>query len=254
VVDFHSMGLHHVVPCHPSRKLAQSDLDTPFSPTMHISACLPYALLVAVLPISSSASQVPWDQPSTISRTLVDALGDDPDYTSLLVLLQRTKLIPTLNKLNGSTFFAPTNDAIKKHSLRNPLWRTALEDTTWLVPDNIQEKLRQQLFYHLLNETLLALPTEANVPFYKTLLYPRKPLDPPSREPPPYPPWMPIPGGTLGGEPQRLRLAAHDQEVRVAVDAFGKGGAKIVKGLQDAGNGILLGIDDVIEPPADLGE
>lgn len=191
-------------------------------------------------------------QPLATSTTLVDALNADPDYTSLLRLFQRTRLIPTLNKLNGSTLFAPTNDAIKHHSLRNPLWLAALEGTTALT-DNIQERLRQQLFYHLLNESLPSLPSPGSVPFYKTLLYPRKPLDSPTHEPPPYPPWMPIPNGTLGSEPQRLRLAARGDKVHVAVDALGKGGAMVVKDVHDAGNGILLGINKIIEPPADLG-
>ena len=64
---------------------------------------------------------------------------------------------------------------------------------------------------------------------------------------------MPVPNGTLGHEPQRLRLAAHGEEAFVGVDAFGKGGTSVVKGRVDAGNGILLGIDDVLEPPKRLG-
>ncbi|KAF8167748.1 carnitine acyl carnitine carrier [Crassisporium funariophilum] len=217
---------------------------------MHLRACLPLALLSLCLPCNSS--QIPWTSPSTKSTTLVDALNADPDYSSLLYLLQRARLIPTLNRLNGSTFFAPTNEAIKRHSLTNSLWRSVLEDGYDYVPDNVQEQLRQQLFYHLLNYTLSGVPAEPDVQVHKSLLFPRKPFEPPSRDPPPSPPWMPLPGGTLGGEPQRLRLAAHGQVANVGVDAFGKGGAKIIKGIQDAGNGILLGIADVLEPPADM--
>ena len=217
---------------------------------MHISACL--HLWAALLPLLSSAAQTPIEQPAATSTTLVDVLNADPDYTSLLRLFQRTKLIPTLNKLNGSTLFAPTNDAIKKASLQDPLWLAAFQTTIELLTDNVQEQLRQQLFYHLLNESLPSLPSSGNVTFYKTLLYPRKPLEPP-REPPPNPPWMPIPNGTLGCEPQRLRLAAQEGKTHVAVDAFGKGGAKIVKEGQNAGNGVIFGIDEVIVPPPDLG-
>jgi solute carrier family 25 carnitine/acylcarnitine transporter 20/29 len=221
---------------------------------MHIPTRLPVLLLLAGVSICAKSSQLAWTAPSTSSITLVDALGDDPDYSSLLRLLQRARLIPTLNKLNGSTLFAPTNDAIAKHALTNSLWLSALEDTAQFLPDNVQEQLRQQLFYHMLNATLLALPSETEVLVHKTLLYPRKPLDPPSHEPPPYPPWMPIPGGTLGGEPQRIRVAAQGKDASVGTDAFGKGGVKIVKGVQDAGNGMLLGIDQVLEPPPDLGK
>jgi solute carrier family 25 carnitine/acylcarnitine transporter 20/29 len=220
---------------------------------MRISACLHCALWAALLPFLSSATQTPLEEPAPTSTTLVDALNADPDYTSLLRLFQRTKLIPTLNRLNGSTLFAPTNDAIKKASLQDPIWLAAFQGPKERLTDNVQEQLRQQLFYHLLNESLATLPSSDNTSFYKTLLYPRKPLDPPSREPPPNPPWMPIPNGTLGREPQRLRVAAQESKPHVAVDAFGKGGVKIVKDGKNAGNGIIFGIDEIIIPPADLG-
>ncbi|KDR85352.1 hypothetical protein GALMADRAFT_234173 [Galerina marginata CBS 339.88] len=219
---------------------------------MHLTACLPLALLAAILPVLSSPQQSPWSSPSSTSITLVDALSADPDYTSLLHLLQRTRLIPTLNRLNGSTLFAPTNDAIKKHSLTNSLWRNVLQDQSGFVPDNVQEELRQQLLYHLLNVSISEIPAESRVSVYKTLLYPQKPIDPPSRDPPPSPPWMPIPNGTLGTEPQRLRMAAHKDGAHVGVDSFGKNGVKVVKELQDAGNGMLLGIAEVLETPPGL--
>jgi solute carrier family 25 carnitine/acylcarnitine transporter 20/29 len=221
---------------------------------MRFGTSLPIALLALAIPSLATPSQTSWKAPSTSSRTLVDALNDDPDYSSLLHLLQRTRLIPTLNKLNGSTLFAPTNEAIAKHASKHSLWQSVLEDSSDLVPDNIQEQLRQQLFYHLLNESISAIPSEPTVSEYKTLLYPRKSLSPPSKDPPPYPPWMPIPGGTLGGEPQRIRLATHDNSVSIGADYNGKAGASIVKGLQDAGNGMLLGIGEVLEPPPDLGK
>lgn len=64
---------------------------------------------------------------------------------------------------------------------------------------------------------------------------------------------MPIPGGTLGGDPQRLRVAARNDGVWVGSNAFGDGGVHIVKGPSVASNGVLLGIDGVLEPPSDLG-
>ncbi|KAJ7099615.1 hypothetical protein C8R43DRAFT_1092346 [Mycena crocata] len=202
---------------------------------------LPFLLL----PVSVFSAQI-----AIQSTTLVDALSADPDYTSLLRLLQRARLIPTLNRLNGSTLFAPTNDAIKRHDL----W-SAVVDDNFIVSDNIQEQLRQQLFYHLLNYTLPAVPEPPHPPqVLQTLHFPRSPLEPPSKEPPPLPPWMPVPGGSLGSEPQRLRVAARDQGAWVGVDAFGKGGVEIVKGKVDAGNGLLLGIDGVLVPPPDLAQ
>lgn len=190
--------------------------------------------------------------PSTSSTTVVDVLGDDPDYTHLLRLLQRTRLIPTLNRLSNCTLFAPTNDAIERYSASHSLWQSVL-DSEDFVPDNVQEKLRQQLFYHLLNYTPSALPVDNGIPVVlETLHFPHAP-QPPSKDPPPSPPWLPLPEGTLGGRPQKLRIVSKDNTAWVGVDARGKGGAKIVKGVVNAGNGILLGIADVLEPPKDLG-
>ncbi|OCH96057.1 hypothetical protein OBBRIDRAFT_809306 [Obba rivulosa] len=214
--------------------------------------CYPLALL-ALLPLSV-ASQLPLQPsaPHTESFNLVDALGADEDYTSLLTLLKHARLIPTLNRLNGSTFFAPTNDAIKHHASSNSLWQMALTDTSSELKDNIQEQLRQELFYHLLNYTMTMLPTEQLPQMHRTLLYPRTSTEPPSHEPPPYPPWMPIPGGTLGGEPQRLRVAYRDESVWAGVDAAGNQGVKVVKEAVNTSNGLLLGVGEWIEPPPDL--
>jgi solute carrier family 25 carnitine/acylcarnitine transporter 20/29 len=220
---------------------------------MRLWGCLPLAIVAVLFP-PVSPSQLSWQsQPAISSSTLVDALSADPDYTSLLRLLQKARLIPTLNRLNGSTLFAPTNDAIKRHTSSNALWRTITEVDTFVMNDNVQEQLRQQLFYHLLNYSVTTLPVESHPQVHETLLFPDIPLEPPSREPPPSPPWMPIPGGTLGGEPQRLRIAARDEAAWVGVDAFGNGGAEMVKGLVDAGNGVLIGIADVVDVPLDLG-
>ncbi|KAJ7900188.1 hypothetical protein B0H14DRAFT_3852644 [Mycena olivaceomarginata] len=205
-----------------------------------------YWVPLVLLPFAglACAHQEPF---TTYSRTLVDFLSDDPDYTSLLQLLQRARLIPTLNRLNGSTFFAPTNEAIEK----NALWNSVVADHI-TVNDNIHEQLRQQLFYHLINYSLPVVPEAPNPLVLQTLHFPRSPLEPPSRDPPPSPPWMPIPGGSLGDAPQRLRVAARDQGAWVGVDAFGKHGVEIIKGRVDAGNGDLLGINRVLEPPPDL--
>lgn len=217
---------------------------------MRASSCLYCVLSIAFLPVYSFAGQISLTHGLVSSMTLVDVLNADPEYTSLLRLLQRTRLIPTLNKLNGSTLFAPTNEAIKEHASKNSLWQIGVYGSKSNLSDNIQEQLRQQLFYHLLNESITPFPPADNLTYYKTLLYPQKPLDQPSHDPPP---WMPIQNGTLGNEPQRLRLARLEDAVYVAVDAFGKGGVKVVKDVQDGGNGIVVGINKIIEPPMDLG-
>ena len=217
-----------------------------------------YALLL--LSLSSlfslaSPSQHPFtSSPSTKSTTLIDALSEDPDYSSLLELIQRALLVPTLNKLNGSTLFAPTNDAVSKHGP----WSQILQSDGSSVRDNVQEHLRQELFYHLLNYSIPPFPDsgidDLDIQTHKTLHFPRTDVDPPSRDPPPHPPWLPVPGGTLGGEPQRLRVSASKENVRVGTNAFGQGGANVVKGEVNAGNGMLLGIDSVLLVPQDLGK
>lgn len=203
---------------------------------------------------SASAAQVQWtsDQTSS-SSTLVDALSADADYTSLIRLFQRARLIPTLNRLNGSTLFAPTNDAIKRHASRNALWHIALEDSVFVIPDNLQEKLRQELLYHLLNYSLSGLPKESELQTHKTLLFPRILADPPTNDPPPLPPWLPAPDGLLGSDPQRVRVTSQDGGFWVGVDAFGGGGAQVVKDKVTADNGILFGISSVLDVPPDLG-
>lgn len=212
-----------------------------------------YGPLVAFIPLALTA-QVTFNQDATaLSKNIIDALSEDPDYTSLLGLLQRAKLIPTLNKLNSTTLFAPTNDAIKRHASVNLLWQTALADGAAELRDNIQEKLRQELFYHMLNYTLEEFPKEQDPEVLLTLHYPRIPVEPPSHEPPPSPPWMPEPGGTLGGKPQRLRIASRDETSWVGVNAFGEDGAKVSK-VVDASNGKVVGIDAVLSVPQDLGQ
>lgn len=202
------------------------------------------SLLLAALVASTVAAH---------STTIIDVLGADPDYESLLGLLQRARLVPTLNKLSAATIFAPTNDAIKKHSL----WVHILNDDSLFITDNTHEELRQQLFYHILNFSITHPEPEESAPLqtFDTLLYPHNPLDSPSREPSTPSPWLPVPSGTLGKKPQRLRAVLTDknQKGRVAVDAFGNGGADIAKDIVNASNGAVLGISDVLTPPPDLG-
>jgi solute carrier family 25 carnitine/acylcarnitine transporter 20/29 len=219
---------------------------------MRLWACIPLTLLALIS--STSTSQIPWhSQPGTQSVTLLDLLNADEDYTLLLSLLQRARLIPTLNKLNGSTLFAPTNDAVKRHSSKNSLWQNLLMDTDSLVPDNVQGQLRQQLFYHLLNYSVNELPEDSATQTLKTLHFPKVEVNPPTHEPPPSSPWFPIPDGLLGDEPQRLRLTSRDGSAWVGTDTFGNGGVEVVKKKVEATNGVVYGISAVLEPPSDLG-
>lgn len=217
---------------------------------------LPLALLAA-LPLVAP-SQVPLRDapaPEPASNKLADLLYADPDYSKLVRLLQRARLIPTLNKLADATFFAPNNAAIDRFVNKKPssAWATALSLTDdALLDDNVHEELRQHLFYHMLNYTTDTLP--AQVAHFQTLYYPRKPTEPPSKDPPPNPPWLPIPGGSLGGQSQRLRLAAQDGgKWWAGVDSAGAGGVELVnENATKAANGNLHGLEDVIEQPANI--
>ncbi|KAG6832275.1 hypothetical protein H0H92_003508 [Tricholoma furcatifolium] len=210
------------------------------------STLLPFLL---ISPVFSAQQHLT----ASLSTTIVDVLNADPNYTSLIRLCQRARLIPTLNKLNGSTLFAPTNDAIKHHTSQNKLWHSVLHDDTFVLTDNVQEQLRQQLLYHLVNYTIWELPVDHKPQVYKTLHFPKVVLESPPRNPPTAPPWLPVPGGSLGGEPQRLRVFGNDKNTWVGVDAFSKGGAKVVSN-NTAGNGNVYGISEVLQPPPDLAQ
>jgi solute carrier family 25 (mitochondrial carnitine/acylcarnitine transporter), member 20/29 len=218
---------------------------------------LAYASQVPLDIISSPADTIS-RPPHSTSTTLVDLLSADADYIQLLRLLQRTRLIPTLNKLNGSTLFAPTNDAIQRYALfTDYLALTDIEPN-----DNINERVRQQLLYHLLNYTLPVFPPQdSQVETYNTLHFPRIPPELPSEDPPSPPPWVPLPGGSLNNESQRLRAAVRadstgyteEPTAYINVDAWGQGGTPVVKPAVQGTDCLLLGIDDVLELPPSLG-
>jgi len=222
-----------------------------------------FALLAAAA--TAAASLLPLDQQrpfgnpnegsAPTSVTLIDVLASDPDFSQLVRLLQRALLVPTFNKLNGSTFFAPTNDAIKRHNNRKPssVFKAALSlPDGALLDDNTHQELKQHLFYHLLNYTLEDLPGESTPHVEQTLYFPRKPLEHPSPEPPPGPPWMPIPGGSLGGEPQRLRIARREDQEWAGVDSAGAGGAEVATEGVRASNGIIYAAQDVLLQPPNI--
>ncbi|PWZ02769.1 FAS1 domain-containing protein [Testicularia cyperi] len=128
------------------------------------------------------------------SLNLVDLLAQSPQHSILLRLLQRTRLIPTLNRLqefddgSGITLLAPINEAFLHKrdqealdmslSLHNDefkpptsFWSYLIDSTeasvdapkipafVWhqgrfITADNVNAVARQHLLYHLLNYTL----------------------------------------------------------------------------------------------------
>lgn len=158
------------------------------------------------------------------------------------------------------------------------------------ILDNQNWALRQHLLYHMLNYTLspasfLAQPSSLleaaaprkNITTLTTLLYPlaKEPKLP--RTPEPGSPWLPRGGeGMLGGHGQRLRLARAGSEEggergRVGCDWHGDGGATIwdgkwgsgndsfvgkaehVQGAKWTSNGVVVGVDAVLDMPGSIG-
>lgn len=194
------------------------------------------------------------DGARTTTTSLVDVLSSDPDYSLLIRLLQRSRLITTLNKING-TLFAPTNAAVRAAiaAETEPTLAVALDEGVGPLADNIQARLRATLLYHTVNRTLsynVSASGPKGVDMVETLLLPHpdegtgRPGEPPERPGPP--------DSLLGGEGQRLRLTRRENTTVVGVDALGAGGVAIVKTAVAAHNGVVVGIDRMLEPPKSL--
>jgi len=196
------------------------------------------------------------------SVTVIDILSSSTEHTILLHLLQRCKLVPTLNLMQGVTLFAPTDDAWQEWaSLRSSAGEQYDSDAESFLSqiiksypasasndlaDNILFETHQILLYHMLNYTLPVAKHSltpgsskqqdrwiaGNVSTETTLLFPSRAHRPPSNAPPPHPPWSPFGGsGTLGGKGQKLRLAYDLNEAcgpnLVQVNAAGDGGIEV---------------------------
>ena len=152
--------------------------------------------------------------------------------------------------------------------------------------DNQNWALRQHVLYHVLNYTIspsqmLADDRHDNITTETTLLFPlvKEPTLPPA--PPPGPPWVPRGGeGMLGGHGQRIRLArarstAGGKRGRIGVNHRGEGGATVwdgtgwelprnltekhdkaaqFRGGRWVRNGVIIGIEGVLEPPPSIGK
>ncbi|GAA5841472.1 hypothetical protein JCM11251_007151 [Rhodosporidiobolus azoricus] len=122
------------------------------------------------LPLLATAQVVPE------SLTLVDVLSASPDHQLLLAAFQRARLVPVLNRLNGSTLLAPTDAAIRQEQKRERgqglseggsagVWSAVAEWAEQGKPevdaqetDNLRLSLRDTLLYHVLNHTLFPPP------------------------------------------------------------------------------------------------
>ncbi|KAK4701225.1 hypothetical protein P7C70_g5009, partial [Phenoliferia sp. Uapishka_3] len=141
---------------------------------------LPASLLCLIVSAGASSQySLQPSAPSTASLSLVDLLATTGNHTLLIKALQRARLIPFLNRLNGSTLFAPSDDAIREElaseaAVRSvdahdaAVWTYALgEDADQINAikedgkrrhDNLQLELRDTLLYHVLNYTYFPTP------------------------------------------------------------------------------------------------
>jgi hypothetical protein len=223
-----------------------------------------------------------------LATTTIDILSSSGNHSTFLHLLQRTKLVPTLNLVQGSTVFAPTDEAWRVWGEAQAVGVRAFlkgDESVGAVTDNVLFGLRQHLLYHVLNYTLhdtsSKTAAESYVTTETTLLFPNRPIMPPSpHKPPTGSPWMPQGGdGDLGGVGQQLRIHYEDGlPMRVGCDAIGEGGAEVwdewpVKkggrkfrdgepesfrktdgGVRYASNGVVIALQRVMDPPPSIGE
>lgn len=252
-------------------------------------------------PVTVSGAQIAMTPPSLSKQTalggeqtvepsstnLVDLLSADGDLSLFIRLLQRARLIPTLNKLHNATLFAPTNDAVSSESWLMDMLPALDSDGDYDAPtnqdnesdphDNLNYRLRERLFYHMLNYTWTApeqaAPGEEGNKDYAspiasyetTLLFPTKHEDHGRPGHVPYP----EPEDTLlGGEGQKLAVAierkttsyrfraqdeAEKATIRIGVDELAQGGAAILPARGGiARNGKLVVIDAILRPPKSL--
>jgi solute carrier family 25 carnitine/acylcarnitine transporter 20/29 len=225
----------------------------------------------------------------TQAITTIDILSSSPNHSTFLHLLQRTKLIPTLNLVQGSSIFAPTDEAWSAWGeAQDASMQLALSLQSDLdVADNVLFGLRQHLLYHVLNYTLhddsAAAETVSTAPHITTettLLYPgRSIMSPSPHRPPTGPPWMPQGGdGDLGGSGQQLRICyAGGQPTAIGCSVDGQSGSAVWDGwlnkkkswtdensvhgkeknrsakpdsvVRHASNGVVIGIQQVLQPP-----
>jgi len=221
------------------------------------------SLLCCLLPLAaaypSQHAILTSPAPHPVTTTLVDLLSADKDFSLFIRLLQRARLIPTLNKLKNATLFAPTNDAVRAHELMQFL------DAQEVQRDNLQYRLRERLFYHMLNYSLdidtIALPALPNGP--ATITYQTTLLFPTTHEEHGRPGHVPYPDPEdtlLGGEGQKVVISRHDAQdgssnatILIGQDELGNGGTHVLSGKGgQAKNGRVYAVGAVLDPPKSL--
>lgn len=95
--------------------------------------CIAVAMQACTLTMATSVHRAD-DWMGSTSYNLMDVLADSPEHTLLVRMLQRTRLIPTLNRImqfddgRGLTIFAPTDEAIQRKREAEQAKRSALSE------------------------------------------------------------------------------------------------------------------------------
>lgn len=230
-------------------------------------------LLGVTAVLATQQQLLPTENETISSISIVDVLANSTDHALLVRALQRARLIPLLNKLIGSTLFAPSDDAIRRAKEKESnlgIWSYATaehDEPHRATRDNLQLALRDTLLYHLLNSTLFlphyTVPTQPLL--LETLYYPSLssfnssfPVPPSLPGSPPDDPNPDAPRrqeGLLRGEGQRVRIVRKKDGLYVGGDWKGQGGIAIIaNSLRNATNGDIIVLDGILDKPVDLGQ
>lgn len=236
---------------------------------------LPFSLLTSIVwaaGVQHVLQKEPDEAEYPARKTLVTLLSEDEQFSLFLRACQRTRLIPLLNRLNGSTLFAPTNEAIE----RQPASLFTTKDGL-VERDNLMLDLRETILYHVLNYTIIQRPSSnhssedqaANkVPpltpepkLYETLWHPtlknetwKEPPTLPGTPSDPDPDWPRGRRGQLNWQGQLVRIArTSNSTIELGQDASGQGALTAnVKKAKWASNGLLMPIDGVLQKPVNV--
>lgn len=145
-------------------------------PTMRIFAPLAGALLAIMFAEAEAMVVPPWpiaphDSQVGAESNVLDLLAASPDHHVLMRLLQRTRLVPEINRLQNHgtnlTFLAPLDsawpppiqDAFARDSVAEHTQQAALAsffNGTGLDPASVDSELADLLQYHIVNRSLLS--------------------------------------------------------------------------------------------------
>jgi uncharacterized surface protein with fasciclin (FAS1) repeats len=113
------------------------------------SAVLTTALVLSI--VGGSSVAFAQTQAATTGQTITQIAASDPNFSTLVSLLQKANLTDTLNGTTNYTVFAPTNAAFEK-----------VPSSTLADLANNTTALKKVLLYHVVQGTLLAKDIKGN--------------------------------------------------------------------------------------------